>query len=228
MAKEGKKGFVPEGETWDDSVTKRVLSSEKRAWVLFWLMFLIAALSVGAVAALAPLKSVETFVVRVDNATGIVDVIHGEGESGGESNYNEAIDKHFVARYLRHRENYSAGEFKENYKIIGLMSSGDEGQRYYSDVYENPSATHVNLNDNDILKTKIKNISFIDTASDRSIVTVRFLSWVDRGSTRSDREHWVSTIEFHYIGTPEKESDRLLNPLGFEVVSYRKDPEVVN
>jgi len=228
MAKKGGSDVSSGGDTWNDNIINIALRSEKRAWLCFWLMFLVAGVSVGAVAALAPLKSVETFVVRVDNATGIVDVIHGEGESGGEDNYNEAIDKHFVARYLRHRENYSAGEFKENYKIIGLMSSSDEGQRYYSDVYENPSATHTKLNDQDILKTKIKNISFIDTASERTIVTVRFLSWVERGSTRSDQQHWVSTIEFHYIGTPDKESDRLLNPLGFEVVSYRKDPEVVN
>jgi type IV secretion system protein VirB8 len=120
MAKKDESNVFSEGETWDTSTNRRSLKSETRAWVLFWMMFLIAALAVSAVAALAPLKSVETFVVRVDNATGIVDVIHGEGESGEESNYNEAIDKHFVARYLRHRENYSAGEFQENYRITSL------------------------------------------------------------------------------------------------------------
>ena len=35
----------------------------------------LAVASVGAVAALAPLKTVEPFVIRVDSATGIVDTV---------------------------------------------------------------------------------------------------------------------------------------------------------
>jgi type IV secretion system protein VirB8 len=38
---------------------------------------------------------------------------------------------------------------------------------------------------------------------------------------------WIATIAFAYTKAPMAEADRLRNPLGFQVISYRSDPEVV-
>ncbi|WP_435104926.1 VirB8/TrbF family protein [Arhodomonas sp. AD133] len=35
----------------------------------------------------------------------------------------------------------------------------------------------------------------------------------------------LSTLTFRYVSNPASEQDRLVNPLGFEVTDYRRDPE---
>ena len=65
----------------------------------------VAFASVMAVAMLTPLKTVEPYVIRVDNSTGIVDVV--ESLRDGETNYDEAINKYFTQWYVRYREGYS-------------------------------------------------------------------------------------------------------------------------
>ena len=46
------------------------------------------------------------------------------------------------------------------------------------------------------------------------------------GGINDARSNWVATINFKYVEKPETEADRLYNPLGFQVISYRADPEV--
>ena len=40
-----------------------------------------------------------------------------------------------------------------------------------------------------------------------------------------DWESWVAILSFRYTDAPMSVSDRLTNPLGFQVTRYRKDPE---
>ncbi|WP_255358771.1 type IV secretion system protein [Snodgrassella sp. CFCC 13594] len=35
----------------------------------------------------------------------------------------------------------------------------------------------------------------------------------------------IATVAFEYSDKPQSEKDRLINPLGFQVTSYRVDPE---
>jgi type IV secretion system protein VirB8 len=58
------------------------------------------------------------------------------------------------------------------------------------------------------------------------VASVRFHRTLRQGlqTTESD---WIATIAFAYAKAPMAEADRLRNPLGFQVASYRADPEVV-
>jgi type IV secretion system protein VirB8 len=40
-------------------------------------------------------------------------------------------------------------------------------------------------------------------------------------------ENFIATVAFDYKNTPSKEADFLVNPLGFQVLSYRVDPEML-
>ncbi|NSM55939.1 VirB8/TrbF family protein, partial [Serratia marcescens] len=84
--------------------------------------------SVGAVAALAPLKTVEPFVIRVDNATGIVETV--SALSSTSSRYDEAVTKYFLGRYVRAREGYSYPEAETNFRTISLLSGQGEQARF--------------------------------------------------------------------------------------------------
>ena len=38
-------------------------------------------------------------------------------------------------------------------------------------------------------------------------------------------QNWNAIMTFRYTTAPEHEKDRNINPLGFQVVNYRSDPE---
>ncbi len=91
---------------------------------------LLACVSVAAVVALTPLKTVEPFVIRVDNSTGIVEVVSALSSAAGT--YDEEVTKYFAARYVRAREGYVWSDAEENFRIASLMSNSAEQQRFSS------------------------------------------------------------------------------------------------
>ncbi len=67
--------YFQEAESWDADRVGRIRRSAKLAWWVAGAGWLCSMASVLALAMLSPLKQVEPFVIRVDNTTGIVDVV---------------------------------------------------------------------------------------------------------------------------------------------------------
>jgi len=212
--------YLGEARSWE---TNRLLASQKSerlAWRIASVAGLLCAASIVAVAALAPFKTVEPYVIRVDNSTGIVDVVSALKNS--KSNYEESVNKFFVQWYLRYREGYSRDLAEEYYYAVGLMSSPTEQQRFFA--YFDPKKPTSPLNVyGDFAKVKIvlKSTSFIQP----NVALVRYSKEVQRGSDIASITHWAATITFRYSGAPMAEKDRAINPLGFQVTEYRNDPD---
>jgi type IV secretion system protein VirB8 len=69
---------------------------------------------------------------------------------------------------------------------------------------------------------KIKSVSFI---TDKT-ASVRFLREV-RENDRTKVSEWNAVIQFRYSQKPMQMKDRFSNPLGFQVITYRVNPEVL-
>ena len=102
--------------------------SKRTAWMCATLSMCGTGLALAAVAGLTPLKTVEPYVIRVDNSTGITEVVSGLKES--RENYNEAVTKSFAARYVMAREGFVASEVKPNFQTVALMSDAAEQSRF--------------------------------------------------------------------------------------------------
>src|SRR3546814_2088078 len=75
----------------------------------------------------------------------------------------------------------------------------------------------------EVVTAAVRNISFINPR----VAQVRFVRTVTRpGNAPDDVSHWIATINIKYVDRPTTEAGRLDNPLGFQVVSYRADPEI--
>src|SRR4051812_43214087 len=83
------KSYFANARTWEQDRLLAADRSRRIAWVTAGVASLLAVVSVGAVAALTPLKTVEPFVIRVDSATGIVDVVNALDNTG--ETYDEAV-----------------------------------------------------------------------------------------------------------------------------------------
>ena len=91
--------------SYEASIRYLVEKSNRRAWLIAFLSIFISIISVTAVVFLTPLKSVEPYVIRVDNTTGMVDIITSVNQTEFVSD-NEALDKYFTTSYVKIREGY--------------------------------------------------------------------------------------------------------------------------
>lgn len=196
--------------------------SKRLAWFIAIVASVLACVSVAAVIALTPLKTVEPFVIRVDNSTGIVDVVSAMASHAGS--YDEEVTKYFAARYVRAREGYVWSEAEENFRTVTLMSNAAEQQRFAA-VYRggNPESPQNIYGRSATSRVGIKSISLINN----NVVSVRYIRTITRGEDVRTT-HWVATITYSYANAPISSSDRLVNPLGFVVSEYRADPEALH
>ena len=89
------------GITYESSIRYLVEKSNQRAWVVAFAAVCVSVLSIMAITFMLPLKTVEPYVIRVDNTTGMVDIITSVDKETLTS--NEALDKYFTSKYVKAR-----------------------------------------------------------------------------------------------------------------------------
>jgi type IV secretion system protein VirB8 len=215
------KVYFEEARRWDHDRLASARRSRRLAWIIAGAAGLTAAAAVASVAALAPLKSVEPFVVRVDRVTGAVDVmtaLHGPDRLSPD----EAVTKYFLGQYVRARETWLPAAAEANFRQVSIMSTPAEQQRWAAFFRPaDPASPQVVLGPAGAAEVQLRAISLINP----QVAAVRFRKTVRQGD-QTIASDWVATVAFAYTRAPMGEADRLKNPLGFQVASYRADPEV--
>ena len=216
------KAYFAEARSWDQDRLAAAERSKRLAWMVAAAASALAVVSVAAVAALSPLKSVQPFVVRVDRSSGAVDVISGL-KGGDRLTYEEAVTKYWLGLYVRARESWMPGAAEANFRQVSIMSTSPEQNRW-ADFFRTTNLASPQLvwGANGEVQVEIRAISFVSP----SVADVRFHRLVRQGGQEVGSD-WIATIAFAYTKAPMGEADRLRNPLGFQVTSYRADPEVV-
>ncbi|AYG95631.1 virB8 family protein [Brevundimonas naejangsanensis] len=217
------KRYFAEARRWDQDRLASALGSRRLAWTAAGVAALLATASCLAVVALTPLKTSEPFVIRVDQSTGVVDVVRGLSADRGPVRYEEAVSKYFLARYVRAREGYLDPAAEDAFRTVSILSAPAEQTRW-ADFYRgsNPRSPQNLYGPDGEATIAIRAISFIN----EEVAHVRFRRTV-RHARQAVESDWIATIAFTWTRAPMTEADRLRNPLGFQVLSYRADPEVI-
>lgn len=218
VSTDGRRAYFVEAARWDHDRLAMAERSRRRAWALALVALGLATTSVISIAILVPLKTVEPFVVRVDRTTGAVDVMSG---LRGDLTPDEAVSKYFLAQYVRARAGWLPAAAAEDFRLVAILSTPAEQRRYAEFWREtNPTSPQVVLGAETVAEVEIRAISFINP----QVASVRYRRTVRRAQTLIS-EDWVATLSFAYTRAPMREADRLRNPLGFQVHTYRTDPE---
>ena len=218
------KNFDPNlGLDYEASFQYLIEKSNKRAWIIAFVSAFIAFLSIIAVLLLTPLKTIEPYVIRVDNTTGMVDILTMLNEK--EITTNEALDKYFIAQYVKAREGYFYEILNQDYLLTQLMSSEKVANEYRA-IYEGENARDQILKNSNEVRVEIISIVLgesngVKTTTIRANIITKNLN--TRGITSSTK---VITLSYDYLLAKASEENRLLNPLGFKVLTYRIDNEV--
>ena len=218
------KNFDRQALDFETSLSYMAKKSTQRAWIVAFFLFFVALASVLAVSFLTPLKTVEPYVIRVDNVTGMVDILTTLNEEKITS--NEALDKHFITQYVKAREGYYYDMLNKDYVLVQLLSSPEVASDYRL-IYEGENARDAELKNNYQIDPQILSI-VLNNSNGVKIATTRLKLKIFNKSTQGIVEKMiVVTLSYDYFLESIREQDRLDNPLGFKVLNYRVDEEIV-
>lgn len=207
------------GLSWEMELYRKERRSRKLAWTIAGISGGIALASVTALNLLIPLKQFEPYVVTVDKTTGFLEI--ARALRPGDLAQDEAVTTANVVRYVRARETYNPRQLKDNYDLAQLYSTGQASTDLRREFEpSNPQSKDKALGRDTRIDVTIKSVSFLN----RTTATVRFMTETKRDNT-TRREHWVSVIRYRYTTAPLKNEYRFDNPLGFQIVEYRRDQE---
>jgi type IV secretion system protein VirB8 len=208
---------------WEASRVQTIERSERRAWFVAFAGVAVTVLSWLAIVLMMPLKEMVPYVIRVDSATGVPDIVTALDTKG--VGFDEAMDKYWMAQYVRARETYDWYTLQKDYNTVGLLSSSPVGASYAAQ-FEGKDALDKKFGS--VVRATVEIMSIVPNG--RGVGTVRFV----KTTRRTDDDgpgtvtKWVATVAYEYRNPSLiRESQRLINPFGFQVLSYRVDPEML-
>jgi type IV secretion system protein VirB8 len=219
--------YLREAQGWERDVSRRANRSARIAWSVAAISCLVTALAVAAIAMLTPLKTVEPFLMRVDNTTGIIDVVP---VFEGKAELPEVVTRHLLNNYVTSRERYFYATAETDYETVGAYNSPQLNSEWFQYWDRNNPLSPLSLyKDGTTVRAQIKAISFLKPASGQTdLAQVRFIKAARPGGSGQEQlTHWIATIQFAYIAPSKDERTRGINPMGLRIVDYRREPEVV-
>lgn len=220
-------GYFEEAASWD---ADRIAQGRRTVRLALgvagagWLAVL--ALS-GSLMLLMPLKQVEPFVVRVDNATGIVDVVP---VYAGHATMPEAVTRYLLAHYVMVCERFNYATAESDYEECGAFHTAQRNAAWYALWNPTNPSSPLNLyKDGTSVRAQITSLSFFKRANGvGDLAQVRYVKAKRAaGSATEESTHWIATIQYAYAEASTDPKVRAWNPLGFKVVDFRPEPEVL-
>jgi len=222
------KAYFDEAASWDaDRITqqRRVLRWSVAVAAAGWLCATAAAI---ALVTLMPLKRVDPFVVRVDNSTGVVDVVP---VYAGDATLPEAVTRYFLSHYVATCERFDFATAESDYEECGSFHNAARNQQWYAKWNRsNPNSPLNTYKDGTSIRADVSAVSFFERASGVSdLAQVRYVKAVrPAGGSEEQVTHWIATVQYAF-GAPASDAKvRRWNPLGFKILEFRTEPEVIN
>jgi type IV secretion system protein VirB8 len=198
-------------------------SSRRIAWWIAGIAAGIALLEGIALVLLMPLKTVEPYTLMVDKTTGYVQALKPLDQATIAP--DSALTQSFLVQYVIAREGFDSATLDTNYRKVALFSAGTARSSYLQQMQaSNPSSPLVLYPRTTAVDVEVKSVSPLG----RNAALVRFDTVrSDAGAQAQPPQSWVAVVRYRYSNAPMSLDDRFVNPLGFQVVSYRKDAEVL-
>lgn len=227
MKGEALAGYFSEAASWDADRTAQGRRATRLALAVAGAGWLAVLALSGAFMLLMPLKRVDPFVVRVDNTTGIVDVVpiyHGT------AGVQEAVTRYLLTHYVTVCERFNFATAESDYEECGAFHTAQRNQSWYA--LWNPTNPDSPLNlykDGTTVRAQVASVSFFKRATGvGDLAQVRYIKAKrPAGGAQEEMTHWIATLQYAYADPSTDPKVRGWNPLGFKVVDFRPEPEVL-
>lgn len=219
--------YLREARSWDGDRVAHSRRSARAAWWVATAGWACALAGSGCVALLVPLKRVEPFVIRVDNSTGIVDVVPAYT---AHAPMDEVVTRYFLTHYITVCERFNLATAESDYQECGAFHTAQRNQAWYALWSRANPTSPLNVHkDGSIVRVQVESVSFIKRANGvADLAQVRYSKSERQGDTAAGRiTHWIATIQYAYGGPSANPAIRAWNPLGFKIVDVQSEPEVL-
>jgi type IV secretion system protein VirB8 len=209
-------------ESWAYEVAAQAQASRRTAWAVAIVMIVICAAQAAAIALMLPLKEVVPYTLLVDRTSGYVETVRGL--KLGSLPEDKAVTNAFLAQYVLARETVDTTDLKDRYRRVALWSDGAARTDYVNSyILDNPEGVLATLGPDTRVNVIVKDI----VLTNRDSAAVRFDTVRRSADGIGLTETWRAVLTFRYSGAPMRTEDRLINPLGFQVLAYRRDAETL-
>lgn len=212
-----------ESKNWYKDRYQYVLVQRKLLALITLLSLVCTLVTVIVIAYLTPLKTVEPFVIQVDQKSGITQTV--DPLTVKELTANEAVNNFFIVQYIRSRETYNIRDLARAYDLVRIMS---EREKVYPEFVRqadpnNPRSNAARLGSTGTRSVKFKSIAYLNP----QLVQARLLIEEKSDNGGYFQQHKIALVAFEYVKMNLTIEERYTNPLGFRVTDYRLDEDVL-
>jgi type IV secretion system protein VirB8 len=218
--------YFREAASWDHD---RLAEAKRTARVAWWVAGAgwVCAVTGGlSLLLLMPLKRVEPFVIRVDNSTGVVDVVP---VYAGTTNMDQAVSRYFLTHYITICERFNFTTAESDYQECGAFHGAHRNQEWSALWSRNNPSSPLNLHkDGSTVRSEVESVSFFQRGNGLTdLAQVRYVKAERAGSDSAARmTHWIATVQYAYTAPSNDPVVRRWNPLGFRIMELISEPEV--
>ena len=215
-----KASYFSRAESWALNSRETSARSRRLAWTIAGIAAGIAVLETVAFAFLLPLKTVQPVTILVDRQTGFVEAV--DPARPRTITADDALTQSLLAQYVMAREGFDRTTVAVDYRRVGLWSAGLARTSYLALMPAANPASPLNSPAGTVISVNVKSVSRLSQNS----AMVRFDTVrQDRSGQYQSTQAWLSVIRYRFTDAPMKMEDRLINPLGLQVLSYRRTAE---
>lgn len=205
-----------------DELLERETRSRRFAWIVTAILIVVCAAQAAAIALMLPLKEVVPYTIVVDRSSGFVEAVRSV--ELGALPEDEAVTQALLAQYVIARETFDAADIATRYKLVALWSA-DRARADYAEAYraDNPLNVVAITAAGTVRRVTVRSVALIDRKSEPKRASVDFEIRESAPGMLERVSVHRAQIGFRYSGAPMRNEDRLQNPLGFQVMTYRRD-----
>lgn len=200
-------------ERYDNITVQRNL-----LFLLLLILLCLSIVSIGVVAYVINTKRFDPFVIQIDDTTGIARVVNPL--SSNVLSGNDALAQYFIKKYIIARETYNPVDFStEAKRVVRLLSSNSiywDYRGYLKNEAVDPT-----------IKYGQKNTTYLVVKSWSKQPGNKYIMRFSINETAGAMKVFnkIAVVEFQYLPMELTESDKDVNPVGFQVTGYRMDDD---
>src|SRR5580698_3779177 len=166
--------YLEEAASWDADRAVMQRRSARIAWVFAGAGWLCAVIVALALMLLMPLKRVEPFVIRVDNTTGILDVVP---VYAGKSDLPDTVTRNLLTHYITVCERFNFATAESDYEECGAFHTAARNQAWATAWSPNNPSSPLNLyRDGSSIRSEVNAVSFFKRGNGvTDLVQVRYI-----------------------------------------------------
>jgi type IV secretion system protein VirB8 len=160
-------------------------------------------------------KSLEPYVIEIDEKTGIATTV----QQPSSTNYtaNEVMKRYFVNKFIQSSMSYSPKTYKQDVEITRLFSSPSIYNEFKKRIDPNL------LGGNSSIETKVKSLLF----KGPNELEIRVAREIQSPGTQDQVKNEIIFMTFFFAPDISLSmEERLINPLGFQVIKFEIGEEV--